>query len=167
MIRRPMWLGLVVVVLLAACGTPPTTDSTPRAAATPSLPQATATPPAPASRSVLDSPPVVMSSSRAEPAVPSAVDARNAAEDAAIRAALERGASPSAAPPVGETSKQRAPNVPAQASAAAETLSERDLAAVRESLPALQQQMGQVIQRSFDAESFKRFLVNHPEFKKE
>ena len=166
MIRCPMRFGFVAVVLLAACGTPPATDSTPRAA-TPSMPQATATPSAPASRSVPESPPVVMSSSRAETAVPSAVDARNAAEDAAIRAALERAVSPSAVPPSGETRKPSAPNVPAQASAAAETLSERDLAAVRESLPALQQQMGQVIQRSFDAESFRRFLVNHPEFKKE
>ena len=49
----------------------------------------------------------------------------------------------------------------------AETLSERELAAVREALPAIHERTGQIIQHSFDAESFKRLLTNHPEFRKE
>ena len=164
MIRRLVQPVFVALAFLSACGAPPATDSPPRAAA-PTIPQAMTAPTRPASPSPVDPPPVVLSPR--EPDAPGAIEAGNAAELAAVKSALERATPRDAVQPRRDPPEPGPQHAVAPASNATETLSERDLAAVRESLPALRERMGQVIQRSFDAESFKQLLTNHPEFRKD
>jgi hypothetical protein len=86
---------------------------------------------------------------------------------AAVKAALERAAQQSVIQPTGELAEARSQEMATAPTTPIETLSERDIAAAREALPALQERLGQTIQRHFDAESFKRLLTNHPEFRKD
>lgn len=87
---------------------------------------------------------------------PSLVDAKNAADREAMKTALQRA-----------SQVATEPRPQAEVTAPSEVLSERDLAAAREALPALQERIGHVIKQHFDADTLRRALTNHPEFRKE
>jgi hypothetical protein len=144
---------LAVLVLAVGCQSPPA--SAPVSTVPPEPAVNTTQPVGQAPQSAAEAPPTSIAPVPVRES--SAVEAKNAADLEAMKAALLRTVRPSPA----------ASGLPGQIEPADETLAERDLAAARESLPALQERMEQMIPRHFDAETLRRILTTHPELRKD